>query len=360
MRGNYNFYIFLRAVNLDIYDMINCRSAGTLIDKKEHGESVTDMESLTIWLSLAATPLSFGSSAVTKVLTKGAVQNGRIFTQNARLFASALLCTTFGVNTALITLNVVNLIKKQKNDELTSLDVLQFGVSAFFFCHTLMQPKTASGVISRAQQMHFDKMAATMSDADTKKSFDKFLADNKVDGSIKDRSRIVRAINRMDDPNKFFTAAGKDPSVDNIKIGGRKGRTVLLSDQHGYGKRVKPNQYQPVQTTILPAATGTTSNKLEKEVRKKVRKCFDKDPSEVELNGEKIFEDLSELEQREVSRKLGGTARHNKDIAATALSVAEKMGYKDLEKYTSIVEVVANEVKGMHTCYQPTFEKRTF
>ena len=301
---------------------------------------------MTLWFSIAATPFHFASSAISGVLAKGAVQQGRIFSQGMRVFASVVLCTTFGLDSALITLSIINLVKKAKDEELTALDVVQFSISVFFFSNTLIQPKTASGVIRQAQQMHIEKIGTNMSDETVKKTYDKFLKSNKIDGSITDRSKIVRAINRMDDPNNFFKAAGSDPSVDSIKIGGRKGKTVIINDQHGYGQRVKPNEFQKVQT-IVDHSSAANSNRLNKNFNKKVNKSFGKDPSKVELNGEKIFENLSDLEKKAVDQKLGGTAKNNSDIAHAALTIADKMGCNTLEEYLSIVEIVAKEVQGM-------------
>jgi hypothetical protein len=94
-------------------------------------------------------------------------------------------------------------------------------------------------IIRRAQQMHFDRMASSMSDEGAKQAFDKFLKQNQAGGSITERSKIVRTINRMDDPGKFFKAAG--PEID-VTIGGRKGKTVLIGDQQGHTQRVRPNE----------------------------------------------------------------------------------------------------------------------
>ena len=154
----------------------------------------------------------------------------------------------------------------------------------------------------------------------------------------------------MDDPNKFFTKVAADPSVDSISIGGRKGKTVIINDQHGYGQRIKPNKFQVINTDVLPPtsnqASTIKSNRLQKDVSKKVKKCLGKELSDVELNGEKIFENLNDRQRGEVSRKLGGTAKNNSSIVNTAHSIAEEMGCKTLEEFLSLVELVAKKVEG--------------
>ena len=316
---------------------------GALVDKGTHGQSLKDLESLTLWFSIAATPLHFASSAVTGVLARGAVQEGRIFSQGMRTFASVLLCTTFGLDTALISFSFANLVKKYQDNQLTTLDVVQFSMSAFFFTNTLIQPKTAHGVIKKAQTTHFDRISKSMTDKTVKETFDKFLKTNKVDGSIQDRSKIVRAVNRMKDPNKFFTKAAADPSVKSIEIGGRKGKTVLLGDSIGNRQRVSTIQYQ--SPVAQPSQAGR-SNQLQKQVNKTVKKCFGKNPSDIELNGKKIFDNLDDLLKKDVSRKLGGTAKNDPVIVQTALTIAEKMKCTTVEEYLSMVEIIASEVKG--------------
>lgn len=218
--------------------LIIFRGVTTLVDKGTHGQSLTDLESLTMWVSIIATPFHFVSSAVNGTLAMGA-QQGRIFSSSMRMFATLLNFTTLGLDFGLLSFGIINLIKKAVDKELTTLDVLQFSMSVFFFSHTLMQPRVASKIIRRAQEMHFDKMATSMTDDAAKKSFKNFLDQNKSDGSITDRSKIVRTINRMDDPGKFFKSVGPDATM---KVGGRKGKTVLVSDQHGHTNRVQPNK----------------------------------------------------------------------------------------------------------------------
>lgn len=216
------------------------RGVTRLADKGTHGESLADFESWMLWAGLAATPLHFVTSFVNGTLAAGA-QQGRIFSNSMRMFATILNFTTLGFDTIMFGFGLTNLIQKANRGELTPLDVLQFSMSAFFFTNTLMQPKVASSVIRQAQEMHIERVSNTMTDEGAKESFKNFLDRNKADGSITDRSKIIRTINRMDDPDKFFKTVGPDSSVT---IGGRKGRTVLVGDGTG-GKnqvRVNPNK----------------------------------------------------------------------------------------------------------------------
>ncbi len=208
-----------------------------LVDKGTHGQSLVDLESLTIWLGIVATPLNLGSAKVASTLARGA-QQGRIFSDSMRMFATILKVSTISVDGTMLVFGLVNLIQKGENKQLTPLDVVQFSMSVFFFSHTLVQPKTANQIIKKAQEMHFKSMAQQMTDADTKQTFANFLEKNNVDGSIKDRSKIVRSLNRMNDPQLFFKSVGPDQTVD---IGGRKGKTMLIGDAK---TRINPNMYR--------------------------------------------------------------------------------------------------------------------
>lgn len=214
------------------------RGVNRLVDKGQHGESLLDLESITLWLSLAATPLHFISSAINGTLTVGA-QQGRIFSSSMRMFATVLNFTTLGLDAVMLSFGLANLIQKAVNKELTPLDVLQFSMSAFFFTNTLLQPKVAKNIIKKAQEQHFDRHMNSMTDADAKQAFENFLSKNGAEGNIQDRSKIIRAINRMEDANTFFKGVGPE---NDVKIGGRKGRTVLVTDQHGNTNRINPNK----------------------------------------------------------------------------------------------------------------------
>ncbi|KAH9503455.1 hypothetical protein Btru_067988 [Bulinus truncatus] len=125
------------------------RGITRLVDKGQHGESMADFESLTIWLSIAATPLHFTSSLFNAKLMAGA-QQGRIFSNSTRMFATILNLTTLGVDSMMFMAGLSNFIRKAMDEKLTTLDVLQFSMSAFFFTNTLMQPKVASKIIKQA------------------------------------------------------------------------------------------------------------------------------------------------------------------------------------------------------------------
>ena len=76
-------------------------------------------------------------------------------------------------------------------------------------------------------------------------------------------------------------------------------------------------------------------------------RCFGRNMEDVEINGVRIFEGMSEHQKQRVKTVLGGTARnYNENIIGTAKMLAQEMGYRNLDDFLSIVELVACEVKG--------------
>lgn len=112
-------------------------------------------------------------------------------------------------------------------------------MSVFFFGHTLIQPKTASGIITAAQNEHINAYKNSMTDPESQRAFQDFVDRNRQSNNMHDNSKIVRTINKINDPNNFFKNV-KDMKVD---IGGRKGRTVFLEDANGQRNRVNPNRF---------------------------------------------------------------------------------------------------------------------
>lgn len=307
-----------------------CRAIHRLVDKGSHGESLTDIESFLLWFSIAATPLNFTSSMVNAALVRGATEEGRIFSSSMRMFATILNFSTLGVDGIMIGFGIANLIEKSKNNQLTSLDVLQFSMSLFFFTNTLIRPKMASTIIQKAQEKHIQAYSKSLTDVDAKKTFDKFLADNKGSGSIKDRSKIVRTINKINDPNKLF-ANLKDSTK--IEIGGRKGRTLLISDGNNLKHRIRPNSN--VKFTCNVQQFGAVN------LQKQTQKCLEK----INADGKKIFDNLNDRQKSRCNKTIGGAAGKNENILNEAISISKDMGLNNIDDVLSIAEILCAELE---------------
>ena len=212
------------------------RSANRLYDKGVHSESLKDLESITSWIAIVATPLNFATAATNGILVAGA-ESGKIFSDMQRIGATALIWTTIGANSAMIVTGFANLYEKNSKGQLNALDIAQFCMSVFFFTNTLIQPRTAEGVIQSAQEQHIESIGNSMSE-EAAASLTDFVNKNRAENNILENSKIIRTLNRMDSPGAFFGGlSGKD-----MLIGGRKGKTVLVSDANGEAQRVNPNK----------------------------------------------------------------------------------------------------------------------
>uniref|UniRef100_A0A2C9LK38 DUF4781 domain-containing protein n=1 Tax=Biomphalaria glabrata TaxID=6526 RepID=A0A2C9LK38_BIOGL len=190
---------------------------------------------MTLWLGIAATPLSFTSSLINTRLIFGAKQCP-IFSRSMRSFATFLNLTTSSVCSAMLGMGLENLIDKASKDKLTPLEVMQFSIRVFFFSNTLMQPEVAMSIIHQATEMHLNKYMDDLSDEATKEIIYNFVDRNRGDEGIKDRSNIIRTVHRMDS-NTFFKSVNPNDKID---IGGSKGRT---SDAEGNVSNINPNRY---------------------------------------------------------------------------------------------------------------------
>ncbi|KAI2807891.1 hypothetical protein BLOT_005831, partial [Blomia tropicalis] len=333
------------------------RAVIRLYDKGTHGESLTDIESFTLWFSIAATPLHFTSSIVNAALIRGATENGRIFSSSMRMFATVINFSALGVDGVMIGFGIANLVEKYKQDQLSPLDVLQFSMSVFFFTNTLIKPQMASSIIAKAQSEHIQAYANNLSDADAKATFNKFLDENKGSGSIKDTSKIIRTINKIDDPNTLFSGL-KD--AKEIKIGGRKGKTLLVNDQNQNVNRIKPND-----VTFSSQLRDNPVN-----FQRNIRKLFkDMNADDIDVNGKKIFQNLSDRQKSQVNKVIGGTAGKNEHILNEAINISRQMECDNVDDVLSVVELLCAEIKQKHPNIQTkdisaselqTFDKTKF
>ncbi|KAF8358273.1 hypothetical protein PRIPAC_93268 [Pristionchus pacificus] len=280
------------------------RAIHRLADKASHGEAMTDLESVMLYLSILAAPLHMLSGLATARLAAGAA-TGRIFSQTQRVLATVLLLTTLGVDSFSFIINFANMIDKFRKDQLTPLDVLQFSVSTLFFGNTLMQPKTAWGVIQRAQQQRITTIAEHMTDDQAKSAFKTYLDDNK----------------------------------GTVKIGGRKGKTVLLTTSEGQTNRADANRVVRDAKIKMNEYSVSGTPKLQKPG--KLRECLGGDYKDHKHLGE-----LNEQQMRRMKHVFGASAEYNKDLVSFATKLADKMGIcQDPDAFMSLVEVVAAHKK---------------
>ena len=81
----------------------------------------------------------------------------------------------------------------------------------------------------------------------------------------------------------------------------------------------------------------------------RLQRCFGKDPNDVEMNGNKLFANLSDRDKGRVSKVFNGTARkYNKEIIDTSFKIAEAMGINNADHFMDIIEIVCAKVEGIY------------
>uniref|UniRef100_A0AC34QMI7 Uncharacterized protein n=1 Tax=Panagrolaimus sp. JU765 TaxID=591449 RepID=A0AC34QMI7_9BILA len=168
------------------------------------------------------------------------------------------------------------------------------------------------------------------------KSYENFIENNKGTGDIHENSKIIRTINRMDDPAKFFEMVNGEGMV----IGGRKGKTVLVPTGGGGFHRINPKR-------ILKASLDGEKFDFAK-FRSNLQTIYEEDLTKVEIGGKKVFnfDKMTQYEKSRMQWVIEKTALYNKEILDIALLIAKKLKLESAENYLSIVEIVSAYYRG--------------
>ncbi|CAI5444164.1 unnamed protein product [Caenorhabditis angaria] len=307
--------------------LYGCGRAGKrLLDKAAHKENMKDLESAALMASIIAAPLSFVSCLTNARLAAGAAQ-GRMFSQGTRILATFVFFTTFSLDSFFLIVNISNLIEKAKNDQLTKLDVLQFSISCLFFANTLVQPKTANGVIEKAQQQRFDSFANGLSDEQAKVAFDKFLKNNEHGKNMQTNSKIIKTLNKIKHPDAFF----KNNAGNDIRIGGKKGRTVFVTDAQNNMRKANPNE--KIKFTMKRQEGAPIIQKVQQ-----LEKCLG-----VDYKDHKYLKNMTNQQKGRVGKVFGGSAKYDKDIVDVATRISDDLNIQNADEFMSLIEIVAAE-----------------
>ncbi len=322
------------------------RAMQRLIDKGQHLESLLDLESFTLYFSILATPLHFSASMVNAQLIKGATLNGTIFSNSTRMFATILNFSTLGVDSILVGCGIANLLDKYSRKELTTLDVVQFSMSVFYFTNNLIRPQTARSIIKSAQNEHIQQFASKMTDAEARATFDRFVAQNTGSGSILEQSKIIRTINRIENGDVVFGSLHK---AESITIGGRKGKTILVNEK----TRISLKNTEKSSNTLKlfgkffdKSKVTDKSELLAKDVDLGKNGHFE----EITYQGKKLFKDLPKNQKSRatvVFEEMGNNKLAIIKAAFQLLKDFEQLTNIGLsEKMLSLIENITQEMRG--------------
>uniref|UniRef100_A0A8R1DHH0 DUF4781 domain-containing protein n=1 Tax=Caenorhabditis japonica TaxID=281687 RepID=A0A8R1DHH0_CAEJA len=176
------------------------RSVQRLYDKMRHGESLSDTESILLFAGIAASPINSLSMLVNSRLAIAAAR-GIIYSKTQRVLATLLNWSTLSLDSFSFIVGLSSLITKHNEGNLTELDVLQFSVNTLFFANTLIQPKTANGVIAEASK-RINQDTNPMSDDAVKNVFQQFLVKSKKRGDIEETPKSILSLSKIEDSKK--------------------------------------------------------------------------------------------------------------------------------------------------------------
>jgi len=310
------------------------RSANRLYDKGVHSESLKDLESIASWLAIIATPLNFASAATNGILVAGA-ESGRIFSDMQRMGATALIWTTIGANSAMIVTGFANLYDKKSKGQLNALDVAQFCMSVFFFTNTLIQPRTAAGVIKSAQEQHIESIGNSMPE-EAAASLADFVNKNRANSNILENSKIIRTLNRMDSPGTFFgSLAGKE-----VTIGGRKGNTVLIPDANGELQRVNPNKFTEA------SKNNNVSNEFP-TLKVNPQPINESNANVPEADKKKLSNlEMATSEKGRFQSIINKVVQYDRQIIDIAMYLMDRLDIKSSESFLTLVKIILSHAKG--------------
>ncbi|KAG8239810.1 hypothetical protein J437_LFUL019372, partial [Ladona fulva] len=151
------------------------RGSYILYDRSKHTESIslTDSEARNCWLSVVGSAFGVGSGLAMKGMV-AAVAQGRIVGTAGQVLVNFLNFGALTVNGIGIANHLAILVDKRRNNDLTAMDVLQFGSSVLFFTNSAMNAKTAATVIDQVQKDTLSNFTSDLSKR-REKAFNKLV-----------------------------------------------------------------------------------------------------------------------------------------------------------------------------------------
>ncbi|XP_077291241.1 uncharacterized protein LOC143914775 [Arctopsyche grandis] len=240
-------------------------SSMALRDRSKHEQtlSIKDAEARGCWLNIGASTLGIASGASSQILSVSVSRGiaiGQIFrgTHNGILIASAF---TNGLG---IANGAYTMIYKYKEhgEKPSSLELLQLSSSLLFFCHSIVNMKTASQVIEETQISTIEYDRSMLRSNRHRKMFDKMAAETRRrTGDItKGNAEVIRSMRQITDKDAFFSSAvrmNKQLNQNNVKISFGGTGEALLNGQHAVNPDIlislSPSERNEIFSNIGPS-----------------------------------------------------------------------------------------------------------
>ncbi|KAG8239461.1 hypothetical protein J437_LFUL019160 [Ladona fulva] len=244
------------------------RGSYNLYDRSKHAESIslTDSEARNCWLSVVGSAFGVGSGLAMKGMV-AAVAQGRVVGTAGQVLVNFLNFGALTVNGLGIANHLAILVDKRRNNDLTAMDVLQFGTSVLFFTNSAMNAKTAATVI---QQVQNDTLSNFTSDLSKKRTraYNKLVKNSGGDGTMENRARIIKGITNVGSKDEFFRMAIRAQKQSSSTVLNDKGNLVVGGEAYvdtdiKLQTHVKMNSSNTNSISSLPSSSYSPSNKHE-------------------------------------------------------------------------------------------------
>lgn len=196
------------------------RSTYKIYDRTKHDQTInplTDGAARGIWLGAVGGALGLGSMGVTSYISRLAAR-GDIARKFIRVTYTVLGASNLTVNGIGVVSNLFEMIhKKSKGDEITTWEVLNFGISVFFFTNSCMSFKTAKALIRDVQINVIDNYGKNLPD-DSSETFKIFRDKAVLNTKVRPNARFIKNINQIDNPAEFWSCLSNAGDGHNIKF----------------------------------------------------------------------------------------------------------------------------------------------
>jgi len=196
------------------------RSSYKIYDRASHDQSInpfTDSAARGVWLGVVGGALGLGSMGVTSYISKLAAR-GEIARKFIRVTYTVLGTGSLTVNGLGVVSNLIEMIDKKSNgEEITKMEVLNFGISVFFFTNACMSFKTAKTVIRDVQIDVIDNYGRSLPE-ETAETFKVFRDKAVLNTKVRPTSRFIKSINQINNPDEFWRCLANAGDTHNIKF----------------------------------------------------------------------------------------------------------------------------------------------
>lgn len=339
------------------------RSIGKLVDRGTHDQSISlaDREARACWINAIASALALGTLASAKLLTSAA-KLGSVASPATRILCTTLNVTCVSVSGAGVINSIADLVTRK--EKVTALDILQLSTSIFFFTHSAINFRTASGIIKDAQKATIAAQRSRIAPEHHEK-FDAMMGAKQANvepGRIRTmhgNAEFIRELRLIGNKNEFFSAFQMQQNQFNI-------HNELVIDPKAFFQMTADERNLILQKSKQFSANEITAkefNKAMSSVKKNYRVTFERQFTEARENIQKKFnvgnfEDiaignnriLNDAQRHEVKRMdvvVRNTMENSDNAVKASMKMAEKMNCKTVSEYTAVAEYMTTEINKM-------------